>query len=285
MPDPLRIATVPYLNARPLVWGLADRPDVTLRRGPPSGLAGLLRRGEADAALAPSIEYFRLAAERGERDRAGLKRGPVPGRSTRLVALPIAAIGSRGAVGSVRLFGYAEPSRLRRVHLDPESRTSNALARILVSRTMGLAPHFAMPGKGRPAARPADAEVMIGDRALAAAPDAAQWVMDLGEAWDHLVHLPFVYAFWAARADADLGRLTAVLSEARDAGLAARDTIAEAAAGELGLPPDGLRTYLRDMVRYTFGASERRGLRAFYRLAVEEGLAPEGSRLDVARLA
>jgi len=279
MPATLRIATVPYLNARPLVYGLANRSDVDLRQAAPSALAGLLRR---DAALAPSIEYFRLAAERGERDRARPKRGPVPGRPTRFVALPTAAIGSRGAVGSVRLFGYAEAERVRRVHLDPESRTSNVLARILMVRAMGLAPHFAMPGEGGHGARPPDAEVMIGDRALAAATARAQWVMDLGEAWDRRVHLPFVYAFWTARADADLARLTAVLTEARDRGLAACEAIAEAAAEELGLPAEALRAYLLRQVRYGFGPREQKGLRAFYRMAVEEGLAPAGSRLRLA---
>jgi len=276
MTDPLRIATVPYLNARPLVYGLSGRAEVTLREAPPISLGDLLRRGEADAALAPSIEYFRLAAEGGERDRTR--------RAGRFVVLPVAAIGSRGPVGSVRLFGYADPERVRRVRLDAESRTSNVLARIILGRTMGLAPHFAMPDEAGPGTRPPDAEVMIGDRALAAAPDGARWIMDLGEAWDHLVHLPFVYAFWTARAEADLARLTAVLTEARRKGLAARDAIAEAAAGRLALPAETLRTYLHRMVRYTFGQSERNGLRAFYRIAVEEGLAPEGCRLRVANV-
>ena len=276
MPDPVRIATVPYLNGRPLVHGLAGRSDVVLREAPPSVLGELLRRGEADVALAPSIEYFRLAAKSGERVRGG--------RSAGFVALPVAAIGSRGPIGSVRLFGYAEPKRVRRVRLDAESRTSNVLARLLVAQTMNLAPHYVMPDEAGPGPRPPDAEVMIGDRALAAAPDAAEWVMDLGEAWDHLVRLPFVYAFWTARADADLARLTAMLTEARDAGLAARDAIAEAAAADLGLPAPALRTYLSDRVRYTFGGRERKGLAAFYRMAVEDGLAPEGSRLRVARV-
>ncbi|MFO8015269.1 MAG: MqnA/MqnD/SBP family protein [Phycisphaerae bacterium] len=273
MPEPLRIATVPYLNGRPLVYGLAEREDVVLAEAPPSALGGLLRRGEADAALLPSIEYFRLAAEGGERARGGSAAG--------VVALPVAAIGSRGAVGSVRLFGYAAPPRVRRVRLDAESRTSNVLARLVVSRAMNLAPHFAMPEEGGPGARPPDAEVMIGDRALAAAPEAAEWVMDLGEAWEHLVRLPFVYAFWTARTDADLARLVAVLTAARDAGLAARAAIADAAADDLGLSAETLRTYLSEMVRYAFGRREQKGLVAFYRMAVAEGLAPAGSRLRV----
>jgi len=274
MTEPLTLGTVPYLNAEPLLHGLAGRDDVRVRAAAPSALGEMLRRGEVDAALVPSVEYFRLSAEGGERDRGR--------RATRLVALDVAAIGSRGPVGSVRLFGYTEVKAVRRVHLDPASRTSNALARLLMVRQMGLSPHFAMPGEGRPGARAPDAEVVIGDRALRPPPEGVRWVVDLGEAWDRLVHLPFVYAFWAARAGTDLERLRGLLAEARDAGLAAREAIAQAAAERLGLPVDRLRRYLLHQVRYTFGASERKGLRAFARMAAEEGLVPDWSRLRMA---
>lgn len=276
MTRPLAIATVPYLNAWPLVYGLEGRPDVRLRTEPPRALASLLRRGEADAALVPSIDYFRLAAERGERVRA---HGPAA-----FVALPTAAIGSRGPVGSVRLFGYGDPKRLRRVRLDPDSRTSNVLARILIRRTLGQEPHYAVPAVERPGGRAPDAEVVIGDRALAPPPAGATWTLDLGEAWDELVHLPFVYAFWTARADADLGRLSTVLAEARVAGLAAVDVLVDRAVERLGLEAAAARRYLTHQVRYAFGSLERKGLRAFYAMAVEEGLAPPDARLRVAEM-
>jgi len=274
MTRPLAIATVPYLNAWPLVYGLADRPDVRLRAEPPRALAPLLRQGEADAALVPSIDYFRLTADRGERVRA---HGPAA-----FVALPTAAIGSRGAIGSVRLFGYGDAAKLRRVRLDGDSRTSNVLARILIRRTLGQEPHYAVPADERPGGRPPDAEVVIGDRALTPPPAGATWTLDLGEAWAELVHLPFVYAFWTARADADLARLSAVLAEARDAGLAAVDDLAERAAERLGLEAAAARRYLTHQVRYAFGSPERKGLRAFYAMAVEEGLAPPDARLRLA---
>jgi len=274
MARPLAIATVPYLNAWPLVYGLAARPDVRLRTEPPRALAALLGRGEVDAALGPSIDYFRLTAERGERLR---------GRATAaFAALPVAAIGSQGPVGSVRLFGYGNPKALRRVRLDGDSRTSNVLARLLIRRTLGQEPHYAVPAEERPGGRPPDAEVAIGDRALAAPPAAAVWTLDLGEAWDDFVHLPFVYAFWTARADADLGRASAVLTEARDAGLAAVDELAERASERLGLEADHARRYLTQQVHYAFGPRERKGLRVFYEMAVEDGFAPPGARLRLA---
>jgi len=275
MAEPIRIGTVKFLNAWPLTHGLDGRDGVTVRSAPPSALAEMFKRGEVDVALAPSIDYFRLAAGHGERARAG--------GATGFVALPVAAIGSRGAVGSALLFGFTESDGLRRVVLDPASHSSNALARIIVARRFGGRVHFVMPeDTGVAATRPPDAEVLIGDEALVAERPEAKWVLDLGEEWERLVHLPFVYAFWVARVDGPLEVLVELLSAARDAGLAAREQLAARAARELGIPAETAERYLTERVRYEFGAKERSGVRAFYRMAVEEGLAPEGVRLRMA---
>ena len=276
MSGPIRIGTVKFLNAWPLTHGLAGRGDVALRLGVPSELAAMLKRGEVDVALAPSIDYFRLAVERGERARTG--------GATGFVVLPVAAIGSRGPVGSVRLFAWAEPDDLRRVVLDSASRTSNVLARIVLARRFGVRPHFVMPEDTAAApARPPDAQVVIGDRALVMERPGAKWALDLGEQWERFVHLPFVYAFWVARSDGPVELLVELLSQARDSGLAAREQLAARAVRELNIPAEVAGPYLMEQVRYEFGAREQNGLRAFYRMAVEEGLAPEGVRLRLAR--
>lgn len=280
MADKIRIGSVPYLNAWPLVHGLAEREDVTLRLEVPSALAALLKNGEVDAAMAPSIEYFRLAAEGTERVRKHDTEPALRG----YVALPVAAIGSRGAIGSVRLFGYTEPNRLRRVLLDPASRTSNALARLIVTRRLGSDPHFVLPEEIGPSpTRRPDAELVMGDRALSAERPDSQWVLDMGEEWEHFTHRPFIYAMWIARADAPVERLTEILSEAKRQGMAAMDTLVQRAVELLGLPLNVARRYLTHQVRYDFGVKEQDGLRAFYRMAAEEGLVPEGARLRVAK--
>jgi len=272
MDGKVTIGTVKYLNAWPLTCGLADRPDVVLRAEVPSALPGLLRAGEVDVALAPSIEYFRLVAEGHERARAG---GPAG-----FVALPVASIASHGAVGSVRLFGFVEPDKLRRVLLDPASRTSNTLPRVLVIRQLKCRPHFVLPQDAGPGShRPPDAELVIGDRALAERRGDAQWELDLGREWNRMVHRPFVYAFWVARSDGPLERLTDLLSEARDLGLAQREALARRGAAQIGIAPEAAVQYLTQQIHYDFGRKQQDGLRAFYRMAAEEGLAPEGVRL------
>jgi chorismate dehydratase len=276
MPETITIGAVPYLNARPLVFGLDQRPQVRLRLELPCDLGLLLARGEVDVALLPAIEYVRLAAESRERARAGLAR---------VVGLPVAAIGSRGPVGSVRLFGYSEPGRIRRVLLDPASRTSNALGRLIVVRRLAHGePHFVLPDPIGPApSRPPDAELVMGDRGLVAERPQAKWVHDLGLEWERMIHRPFIYAFWVARADAPLGRLMDVLASARDAGLAARDQIAAEAPAACGVPADVARRHLFEQVQYGFGPKEQQGLEVFYRMAAQEGLAPDGVRLEMAR--
>jgi chorismate dehydratase len=306
----IRIGGVRYLNARPLVYGLDDRSDVRLRLETPAALAPLLKSGEVDVAMVPSIEYFRMAADQTERARrpqrstgtgpqpdklneAEIRRGEPPVAHTasaqaprrgRYVALPVAAIGSRGEVGSVRLFGYREMEQVRRVLLDPASRTSNALARLLLARRHRVEPHFVLPQEiGPNPSRPPDAEVVVGDPGLVASRCGALWDLDLGHEWHEWTHLPFVYAFWVARADGPLDRITALLAEARDAGLAAREALATQAAPALGLEVRVARRYLAKQVRYAFGPKEQDGLRAFYRMAAEDGLAPEGMKLRLFR--
>jgi chorismate dehydratase len=277
MPQRVTIGAVRFLNSAPLVHGLAERADVALRLEDPSALAPLLLAGDVDAALMPAIEYFRLSAEAQERVRP---RRPDGGSLEPFVVLPVAAIVSAGPIGSIRLFGYAPMAKVRRVLLDPASRSANAMTRILFARRFGGRPHFAFPHEvGPDPARGPDAELLIGDRGLVAERPEAEWVLDLGLEWNRFVHRPFVYAVWVARADARLARLSELLADARDAGLAAREDIAARAEAERGIPADVARRHLESQVKYAFGRKEREGLMLFYRMAAEEGLAPPGVRL------
>jgi chorismate dehydratase len=282
------IGTVPFVNGRPLTWGLEEEPGVEVCRVVPSQMPALLRTGRLDAALLPTIAYFRLTADTGERARAARDQPLRPARApTAFVALRAGAIASRGPVGSARLMGWTDVEKVRRVLLDPASRTSNALARVLLVRQYGLRPHFVLPEDGgaagaKPEARPPDAEVVIGDRGLRRQSSlglAPAWDRDLGQEWDHFVHKPFVYAFWVARRESATASLESLLEAARERGLKAREEVAEDAAKETGIPLEVVRRHLVEEVHFGFGPREVKGLLAFYAMAAEEGLAPPGGRL------
>ena len=187
MTRPVRLGAVSYLNARPLVHGLADDPGVSLRFDLPSVCADLLARGEIDLGMVPSITYA---------DRPG----------DRIV--PAVCIGSEGQVASVAVYSRRPLRDVRSIALDSSSRTSAALTRILCARRWHISPTFAPRAPdGESMLAAADAALLIGDPALfldhrALGADKT----DLGEAWTALTGLPVVWAFWSGPASGPLTR-------------------------------------------------------------------------------
>lgn len=248
----VRLGAVDYLNARPLVYGLELRHGFALRFDPPSKCAALLHEGSIDVGMIPSIEYL---------------RGHEP-----YLAVPDLAIASDGQVASVALFSRRPVREIRTIAADTSSRTSHALLRVLCCETLGIDAEFVpMPPHAVEMLTRCDAALLIGDAALFLEHEA--WGLrkiDLGEEWTGLTGLPFVWAFWAGRSAALEPRHVEWLLEARDAGVAAGDTIADVYCGpeRAGLG----RQYLREHVRYRFGPRELQGLEAFYELAEKYGL-------------
>ena len=84
--------------------------------------------------------------------------------------------------------------------------------------------------------------------------------------------LPFVYAFWAGRPGALTAEDVMMLQRARDEGVRRPDELArQYLADRPAWHALGAR-YLRDNIRFHFGAEERAGLELFYRYAVEAGV-------------
>jgi len=240
---------VSYLNAMPLVYGLEGDPRFRLVRDVPSRVAEMLHAGEIDLGMIPSVEY------------AAGDYAIVPG----------IAIGSRGAVRSVNLFHREPLAGVRKVALDVSSRTSVALARILLRERLGHDPEYV--ALGPPVEQmldAADAALVIGDPALYFQGEAER--LDLGEEWTARTGLPFVFAFWAGPAGvvdaADVARLQHVLR-------AGRAALSEIAAQYNGLGAGRTaesEAYLRRNIVFALGESEQAGLREFYRRAHALGL-------------
>jgi chorismate dehydratase len=233
----LRIGTVPFLVARPLTAGLAERPDVQLTIAPPSELVGLLRRGEVDIALASSIlalepDNFELWAD-----------GPV--------------IASVGAVRSVLMLlrKGMTPKQVRRLAVDPISRTGRALADLILRDLYQVKADLieCAPTQALASTDPSfDAVQIIGDQAMGLATQYPQWqVLDLGQCWAELTGLPFVFAGWIARPGFEPSRAASILWQAAETGLAQRSTLAAEGARELGLDVAFLRRYLIEDLAYS----------------------------------
>jgi chorismate dehydratase len=248
-----RLGAVDYLNARPLVFGLERRTDLfSLRYDVPSACAALLHGGAIDVGMIPSIEYQRGADD--YRIAPGL------------------GIVSDGPVASVAIFTTRPVEQLRCIAVDTSSRTSTALTGLLCLEVFGIDPDFVpMPPSIDAMLTRCDAALVIGDPALYL-DHAARGLqkIDLGEQWRRLTDLPFVWAFWAGRPGALSGDAVSALEDARDAGVAASDDIADAYCGPERAAVG--RAYLRDNIRYTLDERAVAGLEKYYALAGKHGV-------------
>src|SRR5262245_43540050 len=141
----IRVGAVNYLNTKPLICDLEQlAPNVELVLDLPSRLADRMAADELDVALIPIIEYFR------------------PGTYSLVPGLSIA---SQSAVLSVTMFSRTPWTGMRRVALDVGSRSSAALAEILLQKRYGLAVEVALlPQDSSPEDADVDAVLLIGDR-------------------------------------------------------------------------------------------------------------------------
>jgi predicted solute-binding protein len=249
VPDrpPLRIGCVKYLNARPLIHGWPT--DVTLDH--PSALCAQLAHGELDVALVSSFEFLRNPIYR-----------IVDGIS----------ISSDGPVYSVVVAYVGELSAVEQIELDPAAETSGNLLRCLLNE-LKLRPRFvarltSSPGKGT-------ARLLIGDQAIRFRQEHGNefqfW--DLGENWQELVGLPFVYALWLVRPEVvDPKSIANRLRALRDKNLANIDNLI---SDEKGFERSFCDRYYRKHLRFSFGEREKEGLRAFHRLCQKQDLLPK----------
>jgi chorismate dehydratase len=246
----VRLGAVDYLNARPLVYGLAQNE---VRFDLPSACAMKLEAGEIDLGLIPSISYF---------DRPDMH------------VVPGIGIISDGPVASVAIFSRRPLSEVRTLALDTSSRTSVALTRVLCANLFRIDPEFVPHGPDLASMLTAcDAALLIGDPALFvdyAALGAEK--IDLGQQWTEWTGHPFVWAFWAGRAGAVGAGVIARLQSARDAGIKASDAIADRYRDGFPEQQAIARRYLRESIQYHMTDDALAGLRRFYREASALGL-------------
>jgi len=254
--DDVRIASVSFVNAQPLTYGFLRGPYrgiFRVRQVAPCRIPDLLRSGQADVGLIPSIEYLGL-----------------PG----VEFLPQICIASNRRVRSVFLASTVPVEAIRSVALDATSRTSTALLKIILSHkgVRGVRYDVQAPSL-KEMLREHDAALLIGDAALTA-DTTGLFVLDLAAEWFALTGLPFVFAMWAVRTGVAVPDGVRPFLESRRIGMANIETIAARASAGLKVPPESIESYLKTNIHYYLGSEERRGLELFFRQAQQLGLAP-----------
>lgn len=242
----LRLGVVSYLNARPLIAGLDGDPAFKLVFEVPARLPGLLESGEVDAALVPVIDLAK------------------PGRDWQIVS--DACIGCDGETLTVRVFSRVAPHAIRTLHVDGDSHTSVALARIVWREHFG-AELAIVPFNDASAAEECEAVLLIGDKVVTSRLPDFEIETDLGSVWKSMTSLPFVFAVWAAPREMDAGDLADRLAKARDSGVESAQLIAADFGPGMGWPVATAQRYLTKRLLFTMGDRHRQGLRRFLELA------------------
>jgi len=288
----LRVSVVEFLNTAPLVWGFTEGPlagKYDLSFTVPSQCAEALRRGEADVAIIPSIEYQ---------------------RTDNLVILPDMAVAAAGEIRSLLVVAKKPIERANRIALDTSSRATAALVRMLAAGFWNISPEFveAAPNPSE-MLQEADAALIIGDPALRIAvkmdtlsgkvPSGEQccqgdpdelpvpgfemlFVYDVAQQWQEMTGKPCVLAIWAARPDAVTPELLADFKASKEYGVRRIREIAEAASVKLDMPISALERYLTENIDFNLGEENIAGLRLYFEKAAELGLIPRNKPLEFA---
>ena len=233
-------AGAPYANSAPLMHYLTDEPQVNVLYDHPAVLVTYLETGKADVALVPVIQAFKHP-EWNIIDGLG--------------------VASLGPVKSVLLRCNVPPKSIKTIAYDPASNTSNQLAKWILKTKFKVIPtHTTVPQ--------ADAEVVIGDRALDA-PEAAYGNIDLSEAWFELTNLPFVFAVWAIRKYFDpIDHVTKIAHCAYEKGAKSIDEIIKKQVASTTHSSSFWRDYLTRSIHYKLTKLDKKGMEQFRQITL-----------------
>lgn len=239
-----KFAVLPYANAAPLAHYIPQvHPGAKLMYRRPSDTVLELINGTVDAAIIPVVDYF---------NTPGLEM---------VKGLGICADGN---VKSVLLQCRNLLKDVRTIKLDPASRTSNLLLKVLVKKHF----HIGHDIKFGEEFENADAKVMIGDRALCTKPLFETY--DLAGQWKAMTHLPFVFAVWAYRAGRrDSRKLSQILHAAKQAGCNDIGDLSKLMAKRLRIAEQRCYHYLTKCIYYDVGSSEQAGMELFRQLSMD----------------
>ena len=251
--SPLRISVVSFLNSRPYLDALKT-PSLAsifeISTDIPSECARKLINREVDLGLIPVAMIRSLPTPR---------------------ILPDYCISADGKVDSVLLVSRVPLKDISTVLLDPSSRTSVQLARILADELWHIHPTWIEADNGTmDLSNPlkTDAAVVIGDRALQFA-SGFPVVIDLAEEWKRMTGLPFVFAAWVSNGEIDPEdslRLRQGFKQVEHLEIEFLNTL------QKEFPYVDVEEYLTLRIRYRLGEREKEGMKLFLtKLQVREG--------------
>lgn len=233
--DKIKISAVSYTNTKPFIYGIEHSTihnNIEISLDIPSVCATKLINNQVDIGLIP-VAVIPL----------------VPNANI----ISSYCIGSVGAVNSVFIFSDVPIHQIKTVKLDPQSRTSNHLAKVLLKFHYKIDATFLTEPNVK-----SDAIVLIGDRTFGQK-DQFAYAYDMGEEWFKFTGLPFVYAAWVAN-KAIPASFTHQFDEALKYGLSQRKQLI---ANLPVYPGFDLSDYLMNKLDFELNDAKREALKLF----------------------
>ncbi len=187
----INVSAVSYLNTKPFLYGIFQHDvqnDINMSLDIPSVCAAKLVSGEADLGLVPVAVIPQLSTPHIISDYC---------------------IGAVGAVKTVCIYSDVPIEEVKALYLDYHSKTSVALAKVLLEKHWQLSPILLDSEEGYiEKIGGTTAGLVIGDRTIGLS-ERFEYVYDLGQIWaDYTVDagnpdscgkgLPFVFAAWVS---------------------------------------------------------------------------------------
>ncbi len=167
-------------------------------------------------------------------------------------------IGAEQEVASVCLFSEVPLENIEKVILDYQSRTSVALARVLIEKYWKLSVVFEEAKENfREDIKGTTAAVVIGDRAFEQR-KISTYKYDLANTWIEFTGLPFVFAAWVANKPLPKDFIQH-FNEANKKGLENIDAV----VAENFSPYYDLKKYFSENISYELTEDKRKGLEKF----------------------
>ncbi len=184
--DKIKLIAVNYLNTKPFIYGLFQSgldKQLDIQKDIPAVCAEKLISGEVDIALIPVGALHELKEHFIVSDYC---------------------IGCDGPVQTVCLYSHIPIWEVKTVYLDTHSRTSKALAKILLKEHWNNSKVVYKPViKAEEILLEESAAVLaIGDKTIGM-DKKCRHTYDLGDAWKEMTGLPFIFAAWVANKKLD----------------------------------------------------------------------------------
>ncbi|RYE36070.1 MAG: radical SAM protein [Sphingobacteriaceae bacterium] len=241
MTEKIKISAVSYTNTKPFIYGLQHNSimnQIDLSLDTPSDCAQKLIDNQVDIGLIPvaailGLPYWQIVSDY--------------------------CIGAIGAVNSVFVFSNCPIEEAEEIQLDPESRSSNNLAKVLLKNHWKISPNQISDAPDYAKSNGIKtAFVQIGDRTFGKK-NQYKYVYDLAEIWQQMTGLPFVFAAWIANKPIDSDFIIN-FNQALQTGLNCREEVLKT----LPVYPDfDLRDYLFNKLQFDFTEDKKQALYLF----------------------